>query len=77
MRKAPTTYDLLQIWRMVGNNGHPQCRIMMYGKGEVGSIAWVPARPVGLFGLRNRLRCAWLAFTGRADVVVWPQDKVM
>ena len=33
---------------------------------------WVPARPSGFCSLGNRIRCAWLAFTGRADVVEWP-----
>jgi len=34
---------------------------------------WVPARPYGWQGLllRHRLRCAWLVFTGRADVLQW------
>ncbi len=33
---------------------------------------WVPARPLGFYGLRSRLRCAWDVFTGRADAVYWP-----
>lgn len=34
---------------------------------------WVAARPMGWQGLslRTRLRCAWLVFTGRADVLQW------
>ncbi len=34
---------------------------------------WVPCRPEGWLGycLPTRLRCAWLVFTGRADVLVW------
>lgn len=34
---------------------------------------WVPARPMGWQGLsiRQRFRCAWLVFTGRADVLQW------
>lgn len=34
--------------------------------------SWVPARPSGFCSIGNRLKCAWLAFTGRADVVEWP-----
>lgn len=33
---------------------------------------WQPARPFGLFGLRSRLRLAWLVFTGQADALRWP-----
>jgi hypothetical protein len=32
----------------------------------------VPARPMGFCSLGNRIRCAWLVFTGRADAVEWP-----
>lgn len=32
---------------------------------------WVPARPIGMFGLRYRLKAAWRVFTGRADAVIW------
>jgi len=34
---------------------------------------WVAARPEGWGGpcLRLRLKCAWLVFTGRADVLQW------
>lgn len=32
---------------------------------------WVPARPVGFSGLRNRLTATWLAFSGRADLIIW------
>ena len=32
---------------------------------------WVPARPIGMWGLMPRLRAAWRVFTGKADVLVW------
>jgi len=32
---------------------------------------WVCARPVGLGGLVRRFKCAWLVFTGKADVIKW------
>ena len=32
---------------------------------------WVPARPEGFASFWNRLRAAWLVFTGRADAVTW------
>lgn len=33
---------------------------------------WVPARALGFASLRQRVRAAWLVFTGRADALVWP-----
>lgn len=34
---------------------------------------WVPARPMGWQGISlcQRIRCAWMVFTGRADVLQW------
>lgn len=32
---------------------------------------YVSARPLGFCSLRNRIRCAWLVYTGRADAVEW------
>lgn len=42
---------------------------------ETGKGKWVPARPVGMGGIRHRLRMAWLAFTGKADLVRWPANQ--
>ena len=37
---------------------------------------YVPARPqVNIGGLRWRFKCAWLAFTGRCDLVRWPEGQ--
>jgi hypothetical protein len=38
---------------------------------------WVPARPLGLTGrfLIYRLKCAWLAFVGKCDLVRWPEGQ--
>ena len=32
-------------------------------------------RPTGLQTFRRRLHATWLVFTGRADALVWPEDK--
>lgn len=34
---------------------------------------WVAARPLGRQGiyLRQRIKAAWMVFTGRADILVW------
>lgn len=45
-------------------------------KTEVEGRGWVPARPRNYRcrTLRERLREAWLVFTGKADPFVWPED---
>jgi len=41
-----------------------------------GDSNYVPARPQANAGsLRYRIRCAYLAFTGRCDLVRWPADQ--
>jgi len=37
-----------------------------------GESNWVPARPMGYASIRNRFKCAWLVFTGKADALIWP-----
>jgi hypothetical protein len=37
-----------------------------------GEQNWVPARPTGYASIRNRFKCAWLVFTGKADALIWP-----
>lgn len=36
---------------------------------------WVPARPLGYMSFPHRLKCAWMVFTGKADVVIWPEGQ--
>ena len=33
---------------------------------------WVPCRPIGLSGIVNRFKLAWMVFTGKADALIWP-----
>lgn len=35
---------------------------------------WLPARPKSLLSFRQRLVHAWLVFTGKADILVWPHQ---
>lgn len=35
---------------------------------------WVPCRSEGFASWRNRIRAAWLVFTGRADALLWEQQ---
>ena len=39
---------------------------------------WVPVRPLrpyGLWGLRVRLRAAWMVLTDRAEAFTWPEGQ--
>ena len=38
--------------------------------------SWVPARPVNYKyrSLKQKLKDAWLVFTGKADPFIWPED---
>lgn len=63
LEKAPNTYELMNLFEIVWNN---------FEQAEVSPGKWVPARPLGMHTLKNRLKTAWLVFTGKADAVVWP-----
>ena len=63
--KAPTLWELNALMNWVNINSIPSTRV------EIGGV-WLPARPWGLHTLPNRLHCAYLVFTGRADAVIWP-----
>jgi hypothetical protein len=64
MNKAPNKYTLRELLDTV-NGG---TSVGIGGK-------WYPARPLGYYSLRSRLKCAWLVFTGQADAVTWPEDE--
>lgn len=36
---------------------------------------WVPARPVGYFSLRYRIKAAIMVLNGKADALVWPEGQ--
>lgn len=36
---------------------------------------WQPLRPLGFFGLLNRLKLAWGVFVGKYDAVQWPGQQ--
>jgi hypothetical protein len=36
---------------------------------------WIPARPTGNSSIPNRVKCAWLVFTGKADALLWPKNQ--
>ena len=36
---------------------------------------WVPARPLGYYSFRSRLRLAWAVFSGKYDALKWPEGQ--
>ena len=36
---------------------------------------FLPARSLGYPSLWSRFRCAWMVFTGRGDVLLWPDIR--
>lgn len=66
LNTAPT---LMELDNLVAYASDGSCRTLINGE-------WVAARPYGRFSLLNRIKCAWLVFTGRADAVTWPGDQM-
>jgi hypothetical protein len=66
MKQAPTIWRLGCLLKYI-RTGETQTE---YAPGK-----WGPARPLGFFSLRSRLRAAWLVFTGKADAVIWEYDS--
>jgi len=60
MKKAPEIYSVEEIMKYANND-----LTCIDGK-------WVPARPLGYYSLKWRLKCMWMVFTGKADVIIWP-----
>ncbi len=65
MKQAPSIFRLAFIANQLSSH-----RDMV----QIGDH-WAPARPLGFFSIGNRLKCAWLVFTGKADALIWPQDE--
>ena len=63
MKKAPSIWGAVEMIKSANCN---QSEI----DGE-----WVPARPIGYFSIRHRIKCAWMVFTGKADALVWPKGQ--
>jgi len=39
-----------------------------------GKAYWVPARPLGWTDWPHRFKAIWMVWTGRADIVTWPEQ---
>ena len=38
---------------------------------------WYPARPMNLMSIGQRFHAAWLVFSGKGDVVLWPEPPAI
>lgn len=63
MNKAPNKYTLKELLETISDGS----KVEVNGR-------WYPARPLGYYSLRSRLKIAWAVFTGKADAVTWPED---
>jgi hypothetical protein len=63
MKKAPQLWQLKDLLKTADET-----------QAHIGGL-WVPARPIGYFSLRSRLKMAWLVFKGEADALQWPQGQ--
>lgn len=61
--KAPSLFDFQSLAKCTTQNA-----------AEIDG-RYVPARPMGLFGLHSRMRLAWAVFTGEADALIWPAGQ--
>lgn len=76
--KYPTVVDLSAVQfptnirgnQWAGNVHHTDHTYVANQEGK-----YVPARGIGYATLRQRFKCAWLVFTGKADALVWPGDQ--
>lgn len=65
LNSAPYEWTINSLMKHIDDG--PQCRI--------GFADAEPARTYGFFGLRSRLRLAWMVFTGKADALRWPRQQ--
>lgn len=74
--RYPKEVTVLQILRWAYDPSYGGGQASQSTTDNAGNVWWIPARsipylPGGLTALRHRLRCAWLVFTGKADVLHW------
>ncbi len=63
--QGPSQYKLRDLRSCFGGNW-PQAQA---------NKRWVPARPLGLYGIQNRIKLALQVFTGKADILIWPEGQ--
>ena len=74
MKKAP------QLWKLQDLPGMKKVANEIPTITEVcididGYKYWMPARPLGDYSIINRIKLAWMVFTGKADALIWPGNQ--
>lgn len=62
--KYPTIWQLNNLLRSAGTV-----------QASTDGNTWHHARPAGYPSIKQRIKAAWLVFTGKADAVVWPEGQ--
>lgn len=66
MKHAPNSWDVLQLFMYVKYQ-------RVTHRGADGER--YPVRCMGMYSLANRIKLAWEVFTGRSDVLRWPDQE--
>lgn len=64
MKKAPCYWSLDRLLEWVSDTQF-----------EYSDGSWGPIRPMGLDTIPNRIKLAWKVFTGKYDVLEWPDNQ--
>lgn len=64
MKNAPSYFKLKDLLKCISEIQ------TQYSDGS-----WGPARPIGLDTIPNRIKLAWKVFTGKYDVLEWPDNQ--
>lgn len=68
--KAPTIYTLAELVQYANTKENT-----VHIKTSAREGKFVCARPEGFYSIKHRIKCAWMALTGKADLVTWPDGQ--
>jgi hypothetical protein len=68
MKRYPRVIDIEEAMRQAREN-------MTLIRTQGGRDRWVPCRAYTITSLRERIRMAWMVFTGKADALIYPDQQ--
>ena len=68
MRRAPRKYELMELAPIFDSPSRWEIK-----SSAVSDKYWVPARPLHVSTLKDRLLIAWKVFKGEFDALEWPK----